>query len=200
MKKLLFFLLFACTALLLSCKTTKASVSATEKSETVATGAYRLCSSLTTDSISQRLTLSVDSMMILFAQPYSQLQSGMSFIIAAQESTSLRDAGAATLDDMYFLGNKPPAAKDGKSVPSGNKQRTAQQPSAISIYGLHIDKGDNKKSIVQSSAKDSMAETTQSYHAEEKNVRKTAPSSAPKYIFYILLIGIAIWIYHKLRS
>ena len=139
-------------------------------------------------------------MIILFAQPYSQQQSGMPFIIAAQESTSLRDAGAATLDDMYSLGNKPPAAKDGKSVPSGNKQHTAQQPSAISIYGLHIDKDDNKKSIVQASAKDSMAETAQSYHAEGKNVRKTAPSSAPKYIFYILLIAVAIWIYHKLRS
>ena len=52
MKSILhFLLLLSVSCLLLSCHTTKASVSASEKSETVATSADRLSSSLMTDSI-----------------------------------------------------------------------------------------------------------------------------------------------------
>lgn len=201
MKKILFFfLLLSLSVLLLSCHTTKASVSDSEKSETVARTADRLCSSLMTDSTNQWFTLSVDSMIILFAQPFSQQQAIGPFQAAAQESMSLRDAGAAALDDMYFLSYRTPAANSGNNAPVGDKLPTAQQPSAINIYGLHIDTGDNKKSSVQSSAKDSVAETTQSYKAEAKEVRKSAPSKAPQYIFYILIVACVLYAIWRFRS
>ena len=201
MKKILFFLLLlSLVYLLLSCKTTKASVSASEKSETVATSADHLYSSLMTDSTSQWFTLSADSIIILFAHPFSQQKDIGPFTAAAQRSSSSRDAEAATLDDMYFLSSKPPAAKAGNSSLIGDKQPTVQQPSGLKIYGLHIDASDNKKSSVQTSAKDSVAKTTQSYKVEAKDVRKSAPSKAPKYIFYILIFAFAAFIIYRFRD
>ncbi len=103
MKKLLFFLLLSCTALLVSCKTTKASVSASEKSETVATSADRLCSSLMTDSTNQWFTLSVDSLFIILSeQGIVIVPEGKASPSLTPESMPLRDAGqgAASLDDI----------------------------------------------------------------------------------------------------
>lgn len=201
MKKFLFFLLLlSLSVLLLSCRTTKASVSDSEKSEKVATSADRLSYSLMTDSTNRWFTLSVDSMIILFAQPFSQQESIEAFQAAALGSKSSRDAVPAAVDDMYFLSYKPPAANSGSSSPSGDKHATVQQPAAVSIYGLHIDAGDNKKSSVQSSAKDSVAETKQSYKAKAKEVRKSAPSKAPQYIFYILIIACALYGIYRFRN
>lgn len=200
MKKILFFLLLSLSVLLLSCRTTKDSVSDSEKSETVATSADRLSSSLMTDSTNRWFTLSVDSVIILFAQPFSQQESIEAFQAAVQRGKSSKDAVPAAVDDMYFLSYKPPAANSGSRSPSGDKHATVQQPAAVNIYGLHIDAGDNKKFCVQSSAKDSVAETTQSYKAEAKEVRKSAPSKAPQYIFYILIIACVLYGIYRFRN
>ena len=195
-------LILSVSCLLLSCRTTKASVSATERSETVARTADRLSFSLMTDTTSRCIALSADSIIILFAHPFSPQKGIGPFPAASQESTSSRDAdqGTAALDDMYFFSYKPPAAKDGNSSPTGDKRPTAQQPSAVSVYGLHIDASGNKKSSVQTSAKDSVAETTQSSVAEAKEMRMSAPSKAPKYIFYILIIACAAFLIYRFRD
>lgn len=211
MKKLLLsLLLLSSVSLLLSCRTTEASVSASERSETVARSADRLCFSLMADSTSRCLTLSADSIIILFAHPFSQQKGIGPFPAASQESTSSRDAGTAALDDMYLHGYKPPAAKDAGSSAERDKQPTAQQPSAVSVYGLHIDASGNKRSarrdalhskeVNLSSAKDSVAESTQSSVAETKDVRKSAPTKAPKYIFYILILACAIFLIYRFRD
>lgn len=201
MKKfLLSLLLLSSVFLLLSCRTTEASVSVSERSETVARSADRLCFSLMADSTSRCLTLSADSIIILFAHPFSPQKGIGPFPAACQESTSSRDAGTAALDDMYLPGYKPPAAKGGNSSPVGDKQPTAQQPSTVSVYGLHIDASGNKKSSVHTSAKDSVAESTQSSVAEAKDVRKSAPTKAPKYIFYILILACAIFLIYRFRD
>jgi len=201
MKKfLLSLLLLSSVFLLLSCRTTEASVSASERSETVARSADRLCFSLMADSTSRCLTLSADSIIILFAHPFSPQKGIGPFPAAGQESTSSRDAGTAALDDMYLPGYKPPAAKGGNSSPVGDKQPTAKQPSAVSVYGLHIDASGNKKSCVQTSAKDSVAESMQSSEAEAKDVRKSAPTKAPKYIFFILILACAAFLIYLFRD
>jgi hypothetical protein len=243
MKKILhssFFILHLLfvSCLLLSCHTTKASVSASEKSETVATSADRLCSSLMSDSFGQRFTLSVDSMFIILTEqgivivPEDRASPSLTaerlvqtramgkqlftWPSAAesrhQSSMPSRDAGqgAASLDDMYFLscrstsghllpkGRKKHPANGNKSE-SDNKRSTAQRASALKIYGLHVDAGSNKKSNVQTLTTDSVAETTQSSFVKASDVRNSAPSTAPKYIFYILLLACALYLIYRFR-
>jgi len=201
MKSILhFFLLLSVSCLLLSCHTTKASVSASEKSETVATSADRLSSSLMTDSINTWFTLSVDSLFIILSEQGIVIvpNGDDSPLLADNGSTSSRDAGAASLDDMYFYSSKPPATS-GQNYSANTKQPTAQKPSALKIYGLHVDAGSNKKSNVQTLTTDSVAETTQSSVVKASDVRKSAPSTAPKYIFYILLLACAVYLIYRFR-
>lgn len=202
MKSLLhFLLLLSFSYLLLSCHTTKASVSASEKSETVATSANRLSSSLMTDSMEQKFTLSVDSLFIILSeQGIVIVPEGNASPSLTSESMPLRDAGqgAASLDDMYFLSCKP-SATSVQNYSASTKQRTAQRPSALKIYGLHVEAGSNKKSNVQTLTTDSVAESTQSSSVKAKDVRKSAPSKAPKYIFYTLVIACTVYIMNRLR-
>ena len=228
MKSILnFLLLLSVSFLLLSCHTTKACMSASEKSETVATSADRLSSSLMTDSINRWFTLSVDSLFIILSEQ------GIAIVPEGKASPSLtserlvqtramekqlftwpsaaesrhqssmpsRDAdqGTASLDDMIFLSCKPPATT-GQNDSASTKLPTAQKPSTLKIYGLHVDAGSNKKSNVQTLTTDSVAETTQSSVIKASDVRKSAPSKAPKYILFILILACAIWVIYKLRS
>lgn len=202
MKSILhFLLLLSVSCLLLSCQTTKASVSASEKSEAVATSADRLSSSLMTDSINRWFTLSVDSLFIILSeQGIVIVPEGKASPSLTAESMPLRDAGqgAASLDDMYFLSCKPPATS-GQNYSASTKQPTAQRPSALKIYGLHVDAGSNKKSNVHTLTTDSVAESTQSSSVKASDVRKSAPSTAPKYIFYILLLACALYLIYRFR-
>jgi len=193
MKKYLLSSILALLSLLvLSCSSTKNTVSASEKSETVATSADRLCSSLMIDSFSKFFTLSVDSMVIILA-PREIFPTGSSFSMPADSGNApSRDA----LDDAHFQCDRPPAKGNSHT---GMKPAT-EQPQALKIYGLQVGASTDQKSELQSSSEDSEAKATQSSQKEEDIVRKSAPSNAPKYLFYIFLIALAIWIIYKLRS
>ena len=143
--------------LVLSCQSTKSTVSSSGKSETMAMKADCLDSCLMMNTLNNWLTLSVESLII----------------------------------------SKPPAAGNGST---GITERSTAQPTALKIYGIHVDAGNNVNAVKQSSSKETVAEAADSFESEEDIERKTAPSSAPRYIFYILLIAVAIGIYHKLRS
>ena len=185
-------LLAALAFLLLSCNSTKSTVSASVKNETVAYESDRLSSSLMGDSFSKFFTLSVDSMVIILAQreifpthkgPQSVADSG---------NASSRDA----LDDAHFHKERPPA----DSTSDGGMKPATEQPQALKIYGLQVGASTDQKYVLQSSSEDSEAKATQSSHEEEEQQRKSAPSNAPKYLFYIILIALAIGIFYKLRS
>ncbi len=200
MKKLLSsLLLLSLACLVLSCHSTKTTMSVSGRSETVAQSADRLSSSLMTDSTSRWLTISADSMIILFVSPAAYQNGNGQLPVASQESTSSRDAGAAALDDMYFHGYKPPATKDGNSSPTGDKQLTALWPDGVKIYGLHIDAGGNEKSSVQASSENCETKATQSVKSEEEAEQKSAPSKTPKYIFYTLVLACAVYGIYRFR-
>lgn len=193
MKKYLLSSILALLSLfVLSCSSTKNTVSASEKSETVASSADRLSSSLMIDTFNRYFTLSVDSMVLILA-PREIFPTGNSFSMPADSGNApSRDA----LDDAHFPSGKPPA---NGTFHTGMKPAT-EQPKALKIYGLQVGANTDQKSILQSSSEDSEAKATQSSQKEEDIVRKSSPSNAPKYIFYIILIGLAIWIFYKLRS
>ena len=192
MKKFLYVLLLSISVLMLSCRTTKECVSVSAKSETVATIADRLCSSLMTDSNSHWFMLSADSMVFRFDDSCPTQEGIRPIPDSGKESKTPRDeAKASVLDDLYFLSVKPPEQNTMEKGSSGWKAVTGQQPKVVRVYGLHIDAGDKEKSSVQSSAKYSKSVGSQSSVAEAKEARKSAPSKALMCIFYILIIACA---------
>ena len=196
-------ILLLVTCMLLSCRTTKEITSASGKSETVVTSTDRLCSSLIADSLGQTLTLSVDSMFIVLTeQGIAMIPEGIALPTLVSESTSSRDAdrkGAASLDDMYLHGYKPPATK-GPIITDEQLQRFRTLRAAIKMYGLHVDAGTNKKSNVQTLTKDSVAKSTHSSNVKASEMRKSAPSNAPKYVFYILILALLLYGAYRLSK
>lgn len=186
MKKINCFLLLALVGFTVSCKTTKSAVSAKEKSETIAQSATRLSSTFSADSLSQWLSLSADSMVIDFSEQVGAVHNG--------KVNPSPDAVAS--DDVYFFSSMPNAV----AQPSQDGARTATtKPKALKIYGLHVDKNTNKQSVQQSSWTDSTRNIVQSSKRKEENKTKSSPSSAPKYLFYILIIIIGCYIFYRLR-
>lgn len=201
MKKLHFLLFAYFVVSAVSCTTTKSSVSMREKSETISQSSDRLYTFLTTDTLNQWLSLSADSMVLLFdATP-----DGRSIKDTRQQSYSLaeklntsHDANAS--DDVYFFNNSKPPAVSVQPPANAAWAHTAQsKPKALKVYGLHIGASTEKKSVQQSSLKESNDKSMHSKQNKEDNKTKSSPSSALKYICYILLIACAVFIYYKLR-
>ena len=118
MKHLSSLMLILSAIILLSCHSTKSSVSLSRKSETVASTAHRLCSSWINDTTSQRLVLSADSMIFVFSNSentFTQESSNGFSVLAGSESISPGDAAVASPDDMYFFSSKPPSKGNGKA-------------------------------------------------------------------------------------
>lgn len=196
------FLMALAIAMLLSCQTTKESASLAAKSETVASSADRLCSSLMTDSIDRWFMLSADSMIILYDNMFLLQEDNKTVPAAGKGSKVPRDEARASVpDDLYFLSAKPPEKSSSKKVLTyGTKAATAQQLKGLRIYGLHIDAGDKEKSNVQTSAKDSETAGSQSSVAEGKEMRKATPVKAPMLLFYALIIACSFYgIYRFIR-
>lgn len=212
MKHLSSLMLILSAIILLSCHSTKSSVSLSKKSETVASTAHRLSSSWINDTTSQRLVLSADSMIFVFSNQentFSEQESTNGFsILAGSESISPGDAAAASPDDMYFFSSKPPSKGNSKAQGKTNAKdqreasarRLTEQPKALKIYGLHVDAGNNKKSSVHASSVDSEATATQSTHDEEARQQKSIPSNSPKWIFFCLLALILGYFLYKIRT
>ena len=211
MKHLSYLMLILSAIILLSCHSTKSSVSLSRKSETVTSTAHRLCSSWINDTTSQRLVLSADSMIFVFSNSentFEQESTNGFSILAGSESISPGDAAAASPDDMYFFSSKPPSKGNskaqGKTNAKGQREASArrltEQPKALKIYGLHVDAGNNKKSSVHASSVDSEATATQSTHDEEARQQKSIPSNSPKWIFFCLLALILAYFLYKIRT
>lgn len=200
MKKLHFFLLASLVVIAVSCKSTKSSISAQGKSETVSQSSDRLSSFSLSDSIFQHFMLNADSLVLFFdATPSGRSikDTRQSQPLLAEKSSPSPDAAAS--DDVYFFSNsKPPAVAQPPAGADG--LRTAHpKPKALKVYGLHVDKNTNKHSVQQSSLTESNDKSEHSDSHKEDNKTKSSPSSAPKYIFYILIIAIAFYIYKRLR-
>lgn len=202
MKKFHFFLFASLVVIAVSCKTTKSSVSVREKSETSAQSSHRLTSVLTADSLSQWLALSADSMVLLFdATPSGRSIKDTLHLLSSLDQKYMTSPDANAPDDMYFFSKRiPPAVSVQPSADADGAHTAQSKPKALKIYGLHIGAGSDKKSVKQSSLTESNDKSMHSEQHKEDNKTKSSPSSAPKYIFYILLIACAFFIYYKLRS
>ena len=198
MNKFHFFLFASLVVIAVSCKTTKSSLSVQGKSETVSQSSDRLSSFSLSDSIFQHFMLNADSLVLFFdATPAgsSIKDTRQSQPLLAEKSSPSPDAVAS--DDVYFFSNsKPPAVTQPPADADG--LRTAHpKPMALKVYGLHVDKNTNKHSAQQSSLTESNDKSEHSVSHKEDNKTKSSPSSAPKYIFYILIIAVALYLLRR---
>ena len=191
-----FFILFAFVLFAASCKTTKASLSVREKSETREQSSARLCSALSSDSIWQHFALDADSMVIFFdATPAGRSIKENQHAQLLSAGKYMPSPGANATDDVYFFSN----SKKQTGTPTSALADGAHTapPKALKVYGLHVDKNVNKKSVQQSSLTESNDKSMHSGKYKEDNKTRSSPNSSPKYIFYILLIACAFLIYYS---
>ena len=193
-----FFILFAFVLFAASCKTTKASLSVREKSETREQSSARRCSALSSDSILQHFVLDADSMLIFFdATPSGRSikENQHAKLLSAGKYMPSPDANAT--DDVYFFSNSKKQTGAPTSALADGAHTAQAKPKALKVYGLHVDKNVNKKSVQQSSLTESNDKSMHSGKYEEDNKTRSSPNSSPKYIFYILLIACAFLIYYS---
>jgi hypothetical protein len=70
---------------------------------------------------------------------------------------------------------------------------------ALKIYGLHIAENSEEKTVANADLKDSVTAVTQSRIDKSSTKQSSKPSSTPKYIFYILVLGLVLYIIYRHR-
>ena len=168
-----------------SCKSTKLTMKASGQAETVVLGNDRLAKSLSVDSLFRSITLSADSVIVVFASSFSLPTLHSPEVVEDSENK----------DDMYLPVSviKPKSAKAQPHSTHGN----ALRPSSINVYGLHIDAAEGGKSVVQSSVEDSTLNIRQSLDTKDTRIEKSEPSHAPKWLFWLVaLVAVALLVYY----
>ena len=72
-------------------------------------------------------------------------------------------------------------------------------PHKVKVYGLHLNENIEKKSVDNTDLKDSVNTFTQSKKHKSASKQSSKPSSAPKYIFYILVFVCVLYVIYRLR-
>ena len=184
----LLLILFSCFLCpLTSCRTLRTSEKAVSESETASVTESRLTFYRTLDSLSRQLSMSADSVTIIFTEFPTAFPSG---IEGCTETPSDSNSMAGPQD-----ASRPTRAARHYKVPP-NVQGI---PKALKIYGLHLNENIEKKSIEQAVLKDSVAAATQSQKSKTAYKQSSKPSSIPKYIFYILVLVCVLYGIYRLR-
>ncbi len=183
MKKFIFtFFIFLPNLLVLSCGSTKSTVSTSEKFEAGDSLSLRFQTSLMVDTFNRFLSISADSLIMLFAVDDSPYTLPGHLNPAGSERMSIGDSLRMTFFPSSF------------GIVGYN-----QMPSAMKVYGLHVAGNGNKKSISLSSSEDSKAVASQSSQKEEEenqtNILKLEISY--KYIFFFIFFVIIIFYHYR---
>ena len=83
-------------------------------------------------------------------------------------------------------------------TPSDSSPAT-RTPHKVKVYGLHLNENIEKKSFDNTDLKDSVNTFTQSEKHKSASKQSSKPSSAPKYIFYILVLVFVLYVIYRLR-
>ena len=93
-----------------------------------------------------------------------------------------------------------PSGMVGCAETPSNSIRAPRTPHKVKVYGLHLNENIEKKSIANADLKDSVNKFTQSENIKSSSKQSSKPSSTPKYIFYILLLAISLYVVYRIRS
>ena len=197
----LFFVFIICSMSLTSCKTMRTSEKAVSESETASVTASRLTFYRTIDSLSRQLSLSADSLSIIFFNTSEQEfpTAFPSRIEGCTEtpSDSLGNRGTPKVRQRLRNASRSETALRPAKVPSYLQRPSG--PLALKIYGLHVNASSDKKSVEQADLKDSVAVATQSEKHKSVSKQSSDPSKVPKWIFFCLLAILMMYILYKIR-
>lgn len=152
---------------LAACRTVRTSEKAVSESETAAVTASRLTFYRSLDALSRQLTLSADSISIIF---FNEPREFPTDFPSEKESWSETPYDSLTPQAPISLQRPRDAARPVLASPS---------PKALHIYGLHLGASTKEKSVTTTDLKDSVATATQSQKLKSDTKQSSHPSSTP---------------------
>ena len=188
----LFFVFIICSMSLTSCRTMRTSEKAVSESETASVTESRLTFYRTIDSLSRQFALSFDSATIWMPEFPTAFPSEIEGC-AETPSNSLKPKVHKRLRNA----SRSATASRPAQVPSYLQRPSG--PLALKIYGLHITENSEEKTVAKADLKDSVSTVTQSRKNKSATKQSSKPSSTPKYIFYILVLGLVLYIIYRHR-
>ena len=180
-KPIFFIIITVLSLTCVSCASSRSRASLKEKSATISLDAHRRLSFLSADSLRLALSLSCDSMLLIFDDSSWRHEE---YIPSSND----------TLDDMYFF-SRPPKAGTSKASAS----KAPPRPAALKVYGLNVNKNVDNQSVILSSSTDSIDTSMQSSNREEDKSTKASGSGFPNFIFFTLLTATAVFIFWHAR-
>jgi hypothetical protein len=187
--------LFLCVTLT-ACTAKRSAIKAVSESETASVTESRLTFYRSIDSLSRQLTLSFDSAMIWMPEFPTAFPSGIEGC-AETPSDSLAILKKHNARQRLRNASRSATASRHSQVPSNLLRPPG--PVALKIYGLHIAENSEEKTVAKADLKDSVTAVTQSRKDKSSTKQSSKPSSTPKYIFYILVLGLVLYIIYRHR-
>ena len=162
-----------------SCKAVRTFEKSSFQSETASFSSSRLTFYRTIDSLSRLLSLSADSISIIFCNTPSPSQANKR---------------------MPQVGKLPSIASRRRNAsPSSQVPSSLLIPQSLKIYGLHLNDYIEKKSVESADLKDSVNTFTQSEKIKSASKQSSKPSSALYLIFFIFILIVITNTVHRLR-
>ena len=187
--------------LLTACSTKRSAMKAVSESETAAVTASRLTFYRTIDSLSRQFNMAADSIIMIFPD-ISMPEFPTAF------PSGIEGCAETPSDSLAILKKHNARQRLRNASRSATASRHSQVPSyllrppgpvALKIYGLHIAENSEEKTVANADLKDSVTAVTQSRKDKSSTKQSSKPSSTPKYIFYILVLGLVLYIIYRHR-
>lgn len=197
-----FCLIFLCFSLA-ACSAKRSVIKSVSESATASVSDSRRTFYRTLDSLSRQLSLSTDSISIIFNTEFPKAYT--SEMIGCSEAPSdpqsfpiTSEAGKRpSIASRPRNASRSASASPSTQVPS-YLQRTSW-PVALKIYGLHLNDYIEKKSVESADLKDSVNTFTQSEKIKSASKQSSKPSSALYLIFFIFILIVITNTVHRLR-
>jgi len=160
-------ILFSFCLSLAACKTVRTSEKAVSESETAAVTASRLTFYRSLDALSRQLTLSADSISIIFLNESQEFPADF-----PSEKESWSETPSDSLAPQAPISLQRPRDATRPVLAS-------LSPKFLHIYGLHLGASTKEKSVTATDLKDSVATATQSQKLKSASKQSSHPSSTP---------------------
>ena len=192
--------LFLCVTLT-ACTAKRSAIKAVSESETASVTESRLTFYRTIDSLSRQFNMAADSIIMIFPNT-SMTEFPTAF------PSGIEGCAETPSDSLAILKKHNARQRLRNASRSATASRHSQVPSyllrspgpvALKIYGLHIAENSEEKTVANADLKDSVTAVTQSRKDKSSTKQISKPSSTPKYIFYILVLGLVLYIIYRHR-
>ena len=192
--------LFLCVTLT-ACTAKRSAIKAVSESETASVTESRLTFYRTIDSLSRQFNMAADSIIMIFPNT-SMTEFPTAF------PSGIEGCAETPSDSLAILKKHNARQRLRNASRSATASRHSQVPSyllrppgpvALKIYGLHIAENSEEKTVANADLKDSVTAVTQSQTVKSASKQSSKPSNTPKYIFYILVLGLVLYIIYRHR-